>query len=663
MNIISKKKQGVIAIICAIAMVVTSLTIYNPREVKADTEYKDLKYTQVGDKDYWVAAGNDDFPFQMVQDQNDQFLIIPQVAAGTKPIWPDFKDVTLNGEKFNQAAGAGIYIKYADLKENYYNIYEGTSAVDNHRFQIIIKAGNPSSGGEESSEVERPAAPTNLAIAFNEEDKTCTVSFDEVEGITTYNFYVGGRKIGVVPENKTFNISDLNVEEGKEYTFGVTSVNTENIESIKVTTKYTVPVLSAPAAPTSLVANINNLKTDYTIAFANVPGATSYKFYLNGKYIKDISNGGIVTFEELGLKPETEYTFGVKAVNSKGESEMSTITVKTPEIKADEVPAAPQGLVFELNDSKTGYLIKFGPIPRATSYKFYVDGTFKKEVAASGETITIDELGIELGKTYKFGVSAVNSNGESTVSELEVQVPAIEYAITLDDKKITDISYGNTYKLSNNEQGYYDVDKKVAYAPETVITVKSDMNLMSIDLNVEMQNGASIRFKDPTGLRFQTKITSNNNLSLNEILNNGTVIKTGTIITTSTILGENGVVNDEFVKDNSKLKLDITNSGWYGNTVGTFCGSIVNIAESNYTTDFVGVGYVTIKYTNDNVKPKTIYASSNNIRSVATVAQNIINDTTTTERYEGKTYYEYLQGKGLSAIVDKYAGVANKDNK
>lgn len=83
MNIISKKKQGVIAIICAIAMVVTSLTIYNPREVKADTEYKDLKYTQVGEKDYWVAAGNDDFPFQMVQDQGDQFLIIPQVAAGT----------------------------------------------------------------------------------------------------------------------------------------------------------------------------------------------------------------------------------------------------------------------------------------------------------------------------------------------------------------------------------------------------------------------------------------------------------------------------------------------------------------------------------------------------------------------------------------------------
>ena len=33
-------------------------------------------------------------------------------------------------------------------------------------------------------------------------EKTCTISFDEVEGITTYNFYVGARKIGTVPENK-----------------------------------------------------------------------------------------------------------------------------------------------------------------------------------------------------------------------------------------------------------------------------------------------------------------------------------------------------------------------------------------------------------------------------------------------------------------------------
>ena len=55
MNIISKKKQGVIAIICAIAMIVTSLTIYNPREAKADT-----KKESVDGKEYSVTVSKAD---------------------------------------------------------------------------------------------------------------------------------------------------------------------------------------------------------------------------------------------------------------------------------------------------------------------------------------------------------------------------------------------------------------------------------------------------------------------------------------------------------------------------------------------------------------------------------------------------------------------------
>ena len=56
--------------------------------------------------------------------------------------------------------------------------------------------------------VEKPAAPADLKVSFNEEEKTCTISFGEVEGITTYNFMLEG-KIGTVPENKTFNISEF----------------------------------------------------------------------------------------------------------------------------------------------------------------------------------------------------------------------------------------------------------------------------------------------------------------------------------------------------------------------------------------------------------------------------------------------------------------------
>ena len=171
-----------------------------------------------------------------------------------------------------------------------------------------------------------------------------------------------------------------------------------------------------------------------------------------------------------------------------------------------------------------------------------------------------------------------------------------------------------------------------------------------------MVKGASIRLATPTGLRFQTVITSGNNLSLDEILNNGTVIKTGTIITTSTILGENGVVNDEFVKDDSKLKLDITNSGWYENTTGTFCGSIVKLNKVNYGTDFVGVGYVTIKYNNAEKTEKTIYASvetkGDNVRSASTVAKKV----------QGSDAYKNKYTQAQKDVVDAYAAAAKKDN-
>lgn len=46
---ISKRKQGILAIICTIAMIVTSITVYNPREVKADTDYSKLTYNYKND--------------------------------------------------------------------------------------------------------------------------------------------------------------------------------------------------------------------------------------------------------------------------------------------------------------------------------------------------------------------------------------------------------------------------------------------------------------------------------------------------------------------------------------------------------------------------------------------------------------------------------------
>ena len=102
----------------------------------------------------------------------------------------------------------------------------------------------------------------------------------------------------------------------------------------------TTTKLQAPTAPDGLVANINDLKTNYTIAFANVATATSYKFYLDGTYKKDITNGGVVTIEELGLEVGKTYTFGVSAVNAAGESAISTVQVTVPSAEETTTPGS-----------------------------------------------------------------------------------------------------------------------------------------------------------------------------------------------------------------------------------------------------------------------------------------------------------------------------------
>ena len=197
-------------------------------------------------------------------------------------------------------------------------------------------------------------------------------------------------------------------------------------------------------------------------------------------------------------------------------------------------------------------------------------------------------------------------------------------------------------------QGYYDVTKKVAYAPGTELTVNENMTLKSIKLSVTMTKGASIRLAAPTGLRFQTTVTSGNGIAADEILNS-TTVTTGTLITSLDLYKANGKT---LTKDSTYTVLDIANAGWFGEEskkeTGKFCGSIIKIQSGNYDREFIAVGYATINYSNG--VPKTVYAevTENNAKSIKHVAEMVQKS----EAY--KNNYTDEQ----KAIIDKY--IANR---
>lgn len=491
--------------------------------------------------------------------------------------------------------------------------------------------------------------------------------------LNTITASIGETKLKVDGKAREMNIplSEVTSLEAGSYdiVINATTVASESAEAKKISATATLKIekvegtteLQKPSAPTGLVANINNLKTDYTIAFANVATATSYKFYLDGTYKKDITNGGIVTIEELGLEAGKTYKFGVSAVNAAGESDITTIDVKVPGKEEETTtgsstkPLGPSDIkdsewTLALNSKTVSYYIADGKAdkvsvkPQLEGDNYYIAFT----LAAKFKSITFDGVSkdVEDGAFCRVKVSDLTGGYHTLVvtdyyGKESVTIyfkVATKYTVSIDENSQT-CEAGATIVLPANDQGYYDVTNKVAYAPETVLTVDEDMTLKSIELNVTMTPGASIRLAAPTGLRFQTTVTSGNGIDADEILNSKTVT-TGTLITTLDLYRTNGKT---LTKDSTYTVLDIANAGWFNDgkktETGKFCGSIIKIQKENYGREFIAVGYATIKYSNG--KTKTVYAkvTENNAKSIKYVAEKV---------QKSEAYNKYKD------IIDKY---------
>lgn len=597
MNIISKKKQGVIAIICAIAMVVTSLTIYNPREAKADTDYSQLTY------DY--------------KNKGEAYM---KGAETTKSQWRVAVDTSQStGDIVNwMTAGSGELNFYGEM------------------YMRVVWHGNYS-------------------------DATLEINGVKVENGADVPVYAPP-EIHVNAKtwinNNAYNVVKVTSKDGTQYVTFIVATGNKVDTSTEESTE-----LKKPAAPEGLSANINDLKTDYTIAFSNVETATSYRFYLDGKYVREITNGGVVTIKDLGLEVGKTYKFGVSAVNAAGESAISeiSVTVTSTETTGPEEttePFDPSTIkdwteVKNSNNTMLYYIAnkaadKLPVKPEMRGDNLFASFTLapKYKVELNGKEVTpLDGAEVSIAKTsFEEGYNKLvvtNCYGNDSVTIYIKVVSATEktkYTVK-EDGKTTEVEEGSTYTFGDNAQGYYDTTNSVAYASGETITVNSNITVTSINLSVAMTKGASVRLATPTGLRFQTVITSKNDITVSDILNKD-FVTTGTLITTFDLFSKNGNVLD---KESKYTTLDIANSGWYNDEVGKFCGSIIKIKTDNYEKKFVGVGYATITYHNGD--KYSIYAKVNendNARSIYYVANAV-----------QKAGYKNCDA-AQKAIIDKY---------
>ncbi|MCI8957471.1 MAG: DUF1533 domain-containing protein, partial [Eubacterium sp.] len=213
------------------------------------------------------------------------------------------------------------------------------------------------------------------------------------------------------------------------------------------------------------------------------------------------------------------------------------------------------------------------------------------QVYVGNDCVYINQALVEAqeDETKYFTITAVGSDvapfvikvvGPEKVVEPEFNVTVDGEVVEIVDGKVT---------LGDAEYGYFCNGKM--YAPNTAVEVTEDMAFTAVnELTVTMANGAGIRYAGTAGIRFQSSITSDN---MDAVASDA--ITEGTLITANDIYEAKGT---PLTLTSDYTKIDVKNSGWYNGTVGTYCGSICDVVESNYIRNFTARAYVTVNYEN-----------------------------------------------------------------
>lgn len=154
-------------------------------------------------------------------------------------------------------------------------------------------------------------------------------------------------------------------------------------------------------APTGLKV-ASTTATTATLSFGAVAGATGYRAYRGTG--SNVGSSNTSTLTVSGLKPNTSYTFTVKAVSASGATgpDSGPATGKTKGVTL-KTPAKPKVSAI----AKTSAHVSTGASPDADGYNWYVNGVAHGHSDHPSYTLS----GLKSKTTYRVSVAADTSTG------------------------------------------------------------------------------------------------------------------------------------------------------------------------------------------------------------------------------------------------------------
>lgn len=655
-----KRMKKVLSIVLSLAMILTSITVYNTKTTKAEDDneqaFSDFEVAvnekqtitakwshKVGYKDYVYIYSKDEA--ETINESTDFKKQDSHDAISTNNDWNWNQSADgVNADADNiyrskdssietQKGGEWVLVVLRRKKDdNSLVAFHKSDVIKTIESVITNKKFNLRSTGIDYTKPVANAGPTFIWDAVSGAEKYIIEYIDEETKkiIATYEY-----------TNKQFThykyFSDIKgTKAGETYTVKVSAKDSEgstihyengDTYEIKGVAKY----YEAPAVEDPDKTEKNVEQTGYTNAedikdWKKLDGRTSDG---STAWISQAVYDSMDAYECNGLLPAGDPVGGKQKYNI------------SSNLKAVDVFA------FVAKDGRPTAVVINGTR--------YLNATANTLVYVGNDCIYINQslLTIPEGQnTADYIITPEGSNGTPT---FVLQLRKDErFTVSINGNETEKVETNKTYTLPTEENVEYYYNNGKIYKPGTEVEITEDIDFVTINnISVNFTNGAAIRIDDNQagGIRFKADVdvTCGVESEKENIIN---AVQTGILLTTQDKLDKanNAELNIDNIETIGKV-LNIENKGWFNDEVGSYCASLVNIVEANYPRTFVARAYIKVT-SNDGVD--YVYSQDNGdeysksvIRTIKGIANSIFKDKTEFNGYSDDE----------KSLIKKFAGI------
>ena len=657
-----KRMKKVLSIVLSLAMILTSITVYNTKTAKADDDNEQAfsgfevaineKQTitakwshKVGYKDYVYIYSKDEA--ETINESTDFKKQDSHDAISTNNDWNWNQSADgVNADADNiyrskdssietQKGGEWVLVVLRRKKDdNSLVAFHKSDVIKTTEYVITNKKFNLRSTGIDYTKPVANTGPTFMWDAVSGAEKYIIEYIDEETKKIIATYYYTNNQF---THYKYF--SDIKgTKAGETYTVKVSAKDSEgntihyedgDTYEIKGVAKY----YEAPAVEDPVKTEKNVEQTGYTNAedikdWKKLEGRTSDG---STAWISQAVYDSMAAYECNGLLPAGDPVGGKQKYNI------------SSNLKAVDVFA---------------FVAKGGwPTAVVINGTRYLNATANTLVYVGNDCVYINQslLTIPEGQnTADYVITRDGSNGKLT---FVLQLRKDErFTVSINGNDTEKVEANKTYTLPIEENVEYYYNNGKIYKPGTEVEITKDIDFVTINnISVNLTNGAAIRIDDNQagGIRFKADVdvTCGVDSEKNNIF---TAVQTGILLTTQDKLDKanNAELNIDNIETIGKV-LNIENKGWFNDKVGSYCASLVNIVEANYPRTFVARAYIKVT-SNDGVD--YVYSQDNGdeysksvIRTIKGIANSIFKDKTEFNGYSDDE----------KSLIKKFAGIVD----